>query len=418
VSQQEPIVAALLEALNTSRTVLTHRLLRERIPPPRFLWDAMVIAGEVTTLTGSTGAGKSKLLCGLAVSIAAGLGEFLGQPIESGTVAVISGEDGVEFYRRQIKAWCAFLGVEHESVRSRISIYHLPSVIVEGQASTLTIHARGGLTVNAMLVDALVRSLNREGVLYAAHEEQHSADEPIPTDPLRLVIAETASTLAAGDESNEAMRELIRALAAIPRRVLSAPAVIVTHHTTKAAMTARKALDLGAGRGGGAFVANARGALTLGMEEGEGLQLRCQKLRDGLPAPPVPLVFRPVDVDGFPTAVLAPAENAQRAAGANGAASPTPEAVRRLRARQIAVLLRTVGTYEAVGEPLSRHALEKHADVRAVVARDVVRGLVDKLIGAGALVLGPPTRGAAVTIRPGPTASAALDAAEDAASPE
>jgi hypothetical protein len=426
VPQVDPIVAAVLEALNSSRSVLTGRLLKEPIPPPRFLWESMIIAGEVTTFTGGWGSGKSKLLCGLAVSVAAGLGSFLGQPCESGCVVIISGEDGVQFYRRSIKAWCNFLGVDIAQVQSRIAVYYLPDLMVEGQSPTVTIHARGGLVTNVPLVDALIRSLSQEGALYYTHAEQMDGDETIPSygsHPLRLVIAETASTLSVGDESNESMRELIRALAAISHRVSSLPAVVVTHHTTKAAFIAKKALGLGASRGGGSFEANARGALTIGAEaENSPIQvLRCQRLRDGLPGPPIELVFRPVEVDGFQTAVLAPAPNTPGAIvrealpaaqlsppeGANGSGrgkgAGRPSLGRPgARTASTLAIASVITEYAEHGEPLTKAEVLAHPLVTAAgLGRDSLRELLDALITSEGVVAGPSRQGTKFTLVPG-----------------
>lgn len=419
-----PITDLLLDALDTGSTVLTQRVLNEPTQPPRFLWDRLMLAGEVGTFVGGSGAGKSRLLCGLAVAIASGRGEFLGYACQSGTVAVISSEDGVEFYRRQVKAWCVHFDVPFQLIGSKIRIYDLPEIIPAGYPASLTVHDRGGVVVNVPLVSAITRSLNQSGLHYSQHVEAVADDEPIPSgagaNALRLVIAETASTLSVGDESNEAMRELIRALASIAHTGLSAPAVAVTHHATKAEMEKQEPLTVGSGRGGYAFTANARGALTLGKERLSQADavLRCQKVRDGRvdDLPPIFLDFEEVEVDGHEEAVLVPASNTPAAYVPAGQASPLEGAngggrakVGRpstdspaARAAAMLAIAQVVTSYaDREGPPTRWEVLSESLVVEAGLGRGPLRTLLDALITAGCLAVGPSRQGAKFTLVPG-----------------
>jgi hypothetical protein len=199
--------------------------------------------------------------------------------------------------------------------------------------------------------------------------------------------------------------------------------VVVTHHTTKAAFIAKKALGLGASRGGGSFEANARGALTIGAEaENSPIQvLRCQRLRDGLPGPPIELVFRPVEVDGFQTAVLAPAPNTPGAIvrealpaaqlsppeGANGSGrgkgAGRPSLGRPgARTASTLAIASVITEYAEHGEPLTKAEVLAHPLVTAAgLGRDSLRELLDALITSEGVVAGPSRQGTKFTLVPG-----------------
>jgi len=347
--------------------------------------------GQVTSLVGPPGVGKSRLLIGLAVAIAGELGEFLGQACSTGPVVILSGEDGPDFYLRGVKAWSSFFGLDASEIASLITVHHLPSVVVEGLPSTLTIGARSGTILNVPLLDGIIRSCNGAGAGFERHMAWDATDEPLRGQPPALIIVETASTLGAGDESNPSMRAFVQSLAHIARNVDGNPGLVATHHTPKEEGRKEKPLDLYSGRGGGAFTANARAALTLGAEgASRTLTLRCARLRDARGAVSMPLTFQPVIVDGAETAVLIPIGGvAPRRT--NGATPPPPRERERpgtADRRALLAILALVSDYS-----LTRSTLSTDPTVTQYVGRDRARVIIRAAIEQGYLAEGPPTQG-------------------------
>lgn len=81
-------------------------------PAQRWLASGRIPAGDLTILSGNGGAGKSEIAVGLAVAVAAGLGDWLGSVVESGPALFFSGEEDEGNVRDRVERICRHRGLD------------------------------------------------------------------------------------------------------------------------------------------------------------------------------------------------------------------------------------------------------------------------------------------------------------------
>jgi RecA-family ATPase len=88
------------------------------IPPMRWLATSRIPAGDVTILSGDGGGGKTTTALQLAVSVAYGLGDWLGTTVETGPVIFFSAEEPENEMRRRLDRVARKRGIEADEIEN------------------------------------------------------------------------------------------------------------------------------------------------------------------------------------------------------------------------------------------------------------------------------------------------------------
>jgi RecA-family ATPase len=110
------------EELTSAFRRFTRQELTEEPKDLEFLWGEILPVGKNSIFMGTGAVGKSAVMTGLALHRAHGL-PFLGWNVKPGGTLVLTGEDGLEDYRRRIFAWKAFIpGFDVEKVEKNFVV--------------------------------------------------------------------------------------------------------------------------------------------------------------------------------------------------------------------------------------------------------------------------------------------------------
>lgn len=204
-----------------------------QIPPRHWLYGRTAIAGFISFLVAPGGAGKSALALVEAVAMASGRELLAGErPIRPLRVWMHNAEDDLPEMQRRLAATLQHYGMSHADLNGNL-------FMTSGRDFTLKLASadRNGPAIVPGVVDALVERAVKERL------------DVIVLDPLGAL-----HTLP--ENSNEAANLLSGALREIAHR--AKVAIIVLHHTGKAAATDMDSAGAGASRGASAFVDAAR----------------------------------------------------------------------------------------------------------------------------------------------------------------
>jgi hypothetical protein len=227
--------------------------------PPSFLVHGIIVRKYLYSLTAKTGHGKTTVLALLAVCVAMGW-QFAGRAVRKGRVLFLCGENDIDL-NMKIQLLCHKLNVARDS----LDVVFTKERFDIGSAA-----------------DIVRRECNERG-------------------PFALVIVDTAAAyFPGGDEnSNVEMGNFARDL----RRVLTSldgdPAVIVSCHPVKVPQTRDQLLP----RGGGAFIAEVDGNLSLWSDDDEATTMlgTCGKFR-GPPFDPIAFAIERETAPGLASA--------------------------------------------------------------------------------------------------------------------
>ena len=203
------------------------------IPPRRWLYGRSVIAGFLSFLVAPGGAGKSSLAMARGVAMASGRELLSGEkPVRPLRVWVHNAEDDQGEMQRRLAAVLQHFGMTHADLNDNL-------FMTSGRDMKLQLARTGrdGPEIVPGVVDALVEKLVSARI------------DVLILDPLGAL-----HTLP--ENSNEAANLLSGALREVAHR--ADVAVVVLHHTGKAAAMDMDAAGAGASRGASAFVDAAR----------------------------------------------------------------------------------------------------------------------------------------------------------------
>lgn len=251
-------------------------VLREPSPPPRWVWDGYLPAGEVALLGAHGGTGKSTIALMLAVAVAAGRPLF-GVATEPGPVLFASLEDGAHVVRHRLATICQQWNVAPEELANLR--------IVDG-------------TANPELFESMGRDGGSTTRTYAELQELARG--------CALVIADNASDAYGGDEiQRRPVRGFIRALGLIAKA--NDCAVLLLAHVDKG--TSRKErIDTEGYSGSTAWNNSVRSRLFMARGNDGALELSHQKSNHGKLREPLRLFWPDgglPQVDSAPTGVVA-----------------------------------------------------------------------------------------------------------------
>lgn len=85
-------------------------------PPQRWLARGRIPCGDLTILSGNGGSGKTEIAVGLLVSVAAGLGDWLGCVVDTGTVLFISCEEPEDNVRDRVERIAKHCGIDPHDI--------------------------------------------------------------------------------------------------------------------------------------------------------------------------------------------------------------------------------------------------------------------------------------------------------------
>jgi hypothetical protein len=227
-----------------------------RPPVERFLVGSLFPFGKASVFYGPTGAGKSTFLSQLGFGVAGGGRDFLGMRMhdeEGGPVLVYSAEDTFEDWQRKAAAVLSACDVNMEHALERLHVVDKS----EGEAR-LSELVQLHVNLGAESTTRRERRPSPERLALIAHAMQLQA---------RLVIIETTSRLV-DDEDNANLSALLSACGHVAAE--TGAAVIVSHHPTKNAAKDNDS-SLESARGGGAFTANSRCAVSIFPAEAQHL---------------------------------------------------------------------------------------------------------------------------------------------------
>lgn len=197
--------------------------------PPDWLWDGILQRRFIYSLTAKTGHGKTAVALLIAQVVAARDrrdATIGGHPVDKGTVIYFAGENPDDLRNRMIAADAKS---EHDCSRDRISI--IP----------------GTFTIDAMRAECEARAA------------------ALPGGKVDLIAVDTSAAYFLGDDENNnpqmgAHARKLRSLTTLP----GGPCVLVLCHPVKNASEQSALLP----RGGGAFIAEVDGNLTLWLTDG------------------------------------------------------------------------------------------------------------------------------------------------------
>ncbi|MGM9403640.1 AAA family ATPase [Aliiroseovarius sp. KMU-71] len=205
----------------------------DQIPPREWLYGRSVIAGFISVLVAPGGTGKSSLMLTEAVAMAIGKTLFAGEsPVGKLRVWVHGAEDPFDEHQRRLAALLKHHGLTRADLGDRL-------FITSGRDAPLCLARMGrdGPEIMQEAVDALVRVMNAAQV------------DVLVLDPLSAVHS-------LPENDNTAMNALVGALRYIADK--TGAAIILVHHTSKAAGQDMAASGAGAARGASALVDGAR----------------------------------------------------------------------------------------------------------------------------------------------------------------
>jgi len=223
-------------------------VMADALQPPRerFLLGNMVPLGKSSVLYGPTGAGKSAALAQIAFGLAAGEASLWGMPLlpGGGPVLVYTTEDSLDDWKRKASAIRQAGDVNVEAALDRLYIIDRTEGLAR-LSEVVTVREGSQISTTRRRAEP---TEEREQLISAAKEVGAI-----------LVVVETASRLVE-EEDNAEFSALQSALGHIGRE--TGAGVLVSHHVTKAASREGDP-SIESARGGGAFVNNARNALSL-----------------------------------------------------------------------------------------------------------------------------------------------------------
>jgi len=204
----------------------------QAIPPRRWYYGRSVMGGFVSMLVAPGGTGKSALVMGEAVAMATGRNLLGDDPVRPLKVWLHNAEDDNTEALRRLTATLMEHGLRWPDLNGNI-------VLTSGRDLDLmlAVQTRDGGEVRRDIVERIVAEVKAAGV------------DVIVFDPLGAM-----HTL--NENSNEAANTLMGALREIAHK--TSAAVILVHHTSKAAAMDMGSAGVGASRGASAFTDAAR----------------------------------------------------------------------------------------------------------------------------------------------------------------
>jgi RecA-family ATPase len=209
----------------------------EAPPPVDWLAEGRIPRGDVTTLHGDGGAGKTDIACQLAEGTARGAGYWLGHQIARGPVVIISAEEPQRELRRRM--W----------LHSRRDSFH-PSDLAD-------LH----LWFPGDVADAVFATPDRSGIMHPTPLFQSIETAIVQVAPVLVIVDNVAATFTGNQNDRVMVRSYVNLWRTIARQA-SHPAVLLLDHPSLSGLTN------GSGRGGNMDWRNAvRSALYLRVPE-------------------------------------------------------------------------------------------------------------------------------------------------------
>jgi AAA domain len=227
------------------------------IPPMRWLATGRIPATDVAILSGDGGQGKTTVALQLAVSVAAGLGDWLGTVCEQGPVIVFSGEEDEPEMRRRLDRVARKRGLEADKIEN------LHFYFADPEKSLLGISTPAGTIVQTPLFASLAASVKQ-------------------VRPALIVVDSVAATFGGNYVDRVQVRMFVSLFRQIAREAPSdAPcSVLLLDHPSLSGMTN------GSGRGGSMDWRNATRAFmylrpTDNDDGSKGRELEVMKINSG-----------------------------------------------------------------------------------------------------------------------------------------
>jgi hypothetical protein len=210
------------------------------IPARQWMLGTLLVAGFYTMLVSQGGSGKSALAIALAAGLALGRGDIAGMHIRRPyRVAVINLEDDTTELTRRARALAQYHGLAAADFQGQLLL------VGAGQIPSLrftTTDERGRAVVDDTGLDTLERLIVDYGL------------EAVVIDPL-------SSACPGGLNENNVMSQVARRLSGILAR--HGAALLIVHHSGKAAIRTGMEGDATAGLGATTIMAHARSAMAL-----------------------------------------------------------------------------------------------------------------------------------------------------------
>jgi RecA-family ATPase len=261
----------------------------EAPPPVNWLAEGRIPRGDVTTLHGDGGAGKTDIACQLAEGCARGAGYWLGHEIAPGPVVIISAEEPERELRRRI--W----------LHSRRDGFH-PTELAN-------LH----LWFPGEAAGAVFATPDRNGIMHPTPLFRSIEAAIVEIAPVAVMVDNVAATFTGNQNDRVMVRSYVNLWRTIARQA-SHPAVLLLDHPSLSGLTN------GSGRGGNMDWRNAvRSALYLRVPEDKGEAergvrvLETQKSNYGPTGQPVRLQWATggLQLEQAPTSLARIAEDAK-----------------------------------------------------------------------------------------------------------